>query len=278
MLLTTLYFIRYKPFTKLKHFANLSRTCGVNTVFAPAKKTNPNERENNMTMKKFIGTISAAVAATALTASAGLDVEIVSAYVWRGVTINDDFNVQSEFTTDLFDGMVELGVWSNFNTDENEFDEIEFFLGIPLPLGEDSPVDVEVLYSELTFPFGGGKAERQLGLGVGTEVQDIALGAEFWYYLDSENSGTFYIGLSAGYELALAENIDLGLGAVLHYWNFDDSELDSGFNAATFSATLGVVIPEIELPVSFGISYILEIDEDVAPVDEDFYFTIGFSL
>lgn len=229
-----------------------------------------------MTMKKFIGTISAAVAATALTASAGLDVEIVSAYVWRGETINDDFNVQSEFTTDIFGGAVELGVWSNFNTDENEFDEVEFFLGIPLPLGEDSPVDVAVNYSELTFPFDGGEAERQLGLSFGSEVSDIALGADLWYYVDSANSGTFYIELSAGYDLALAENMDLGLGAVLHYWNFDGGE--SGFNAATFSATLGVVIPEIELPVSFGISYVLEIDDKVAEVDEDLFFTLGFSL
>lgn len=229
-----------------------------------------------MTMKKFIGTLSAALAATALTASAGLDVEIVSAYVWRGTTVNDEVNVQSEFTTEIFGGAVELGVWSNFNTDESEFDEIEFFLGIPIPLGEESPVSMEVLYSELTFPFDGGEADRQIGLGLGMDLGDIELGLEFWYYFDGALDGTFYAELSAGYELPLAENIGLGLDAVLHYWDIDGGE--SGFNAATFSATLGVEIPEINLPVYFGVSYILEIDEDVAPVEEDFFFTIGFSL
>lgn len=229
-----------------------------------------------MTMKKFIGMISAAVAATALTASAGLDVEVVSAYVWRGTTVNDEVNVQSEFTTDIFGGAVELGVWSNFNTDEGQFDEIEFFLGIPLPLGEDSPVSVDLLYSELTFPFDGGDADRQIGIAFGTSVADIDLGLEFWYYVGGALESTLYIELSAGYDLALAENMTLGLGAVLHYWDLDGGE--SGFNAATFSAALEVVIPEIDLPVSFGISYILEIDDKVAPVEEDFFFTIGFSL
>lgn len=229
-----------------------------------------------MTMKKFIGLTSAVIAATALTASAGVDIEVVSAYVWRGTTVNDNVNVQSDFGTEIFGGAVELGVWSNFNTDESQFDEIEFYLGIPLPLGEDSPVSVDLLYSELTFPFGGGDADRQIGLAFGTAVADIDLGLAFWYYVDGGLESSFYIELSADYSLALAENMTLGLGAVLHYWDLDGGE--SGFNAATFSAALEVVIPEIDLPVSFGISYILEIDEDVAPVEEDFFFTIGFSL
>jgi len=229
-----------------------------------------------MTVKKFIGLTSAAIAATALTVSAGVDIDIVSAYVWRGVTINDEVNVQPGFETTIFGDAVTVGTWANFNTDESEFDEIDYYLGIPLPLGEDSPVSAELVYTEYTFPGSGVGADREIGLVLGTEVGDLGLELGLYYGVDGGLKKTMYIELGAGYAVAVAENISLDLGAVLHYWDIDGGE--SGFNAATFTAALGVVIPEIELPISFGLSYVLEIDDKVAPVDEDLFFTIGFSL
>jgi uncharacterized protein (TIGR02001 family) len=229
-----------------------------------------------MNMKKFIGITSAALAATALTVSAGVDIDIVSAYVWRGVTINDEVNVQPGFETTIFGEAVTVGTWANFNTDTSEFDEIDYYLGYSLPLGEDSPVSADIVYTEYTYPGAEGDADREFGLVLGHEAGDLGIELGIYYGVDGAAKKTLYIELGLGYSVPVAENISLDLGAVLHYWNPDEG--DSGFNAATFSAALGVVIPEIELPISFGLSYVLEIDDKVAEVDEDLFFTIGFSL
>ncbi len=229
-----------------------------------------------MNMKKFIGMTSAALAATALTVSAGVDVSVVSAYVWRGLTIHDEVAVQPGFETTIFGDTVTVGTWASFNTDESEFEEIDFYLGIPLPLGEDSPISADVVYTEYTFPGLEGGADRELGLVFGTDVSGVALSVGLYYGIEGALDKSVYIELGAGYTIAVAENISLDLGAVLHYWSPDEG--DSGFNAATFSAALGLTIPEIELPISVGLSYVQEIDDDVAEVDEDLFFTIGFSI
>lgn len=229
-----------------------------------------------MNMKKFIGITSAALAATALTVSAGVDVSVVSAYVWRGLTLHDEVAVQPGFETTVFGDAVTVGTWASFNTDTTEFEEVDFYLGYSLPLGEDSPVSADVVYTEYTFPGIEGGADREAGLVLGTSVGDLGLSLGLFYGFDGALDKTIYIELGAGYTVAVAENIGLDLGAVLHYWDLDGGE--SGFNAATFSAALGLTIPEIELPISVGVSYVLEIDDDVAEVDEDLFFTLGFSI
>jgi uncharacterized protein (TIGR02001 family) len=229
-----------------------------------------------MTMKKFIGTISAALAATALTASAGVDVDIVSAYVFRGATENDNVAIQPGFETDIFDGLATVGTWASFDTDSSAFQEIDLYLVIPLPLGEDSPVTADFVYTEYTFPGSEGDADREFGIEFGTAAAGLDLGLGIFYGIDGGIDSNLYLGFTVGYELDLAENIALDLGAELGYLDPDEGE--SGFSHLTLSAALGVVIPEIEFPISVGISYVIETDSDVLEVDEDLFFTLGFSL
>ena len=229
-----------------------------------------------MTMKKFIGTISAALAATALTASAGVDVDIVSAYVFRGATENDNVAVQPGFETEILGGLATVGTWASFDTDASAFEEVDFYLIVPLPVGDSSPISADLVYTEYTFPGSEGDADRELGLEFGTEVAGLDLGLGFFYGVDGGIDGNLYIGLTVGHELALAENLALDLGAELGYLNPDEGE--SGFSHLTLSAALGLVIPEIEFPVSLGVSYVIETDSDVLKVDEDLFFTLGFSL
>ena len=229
-----------------------------------------------MTVKKFIGLISAAVAATALTASAEVEIEIVSAYVFRGATLNDEVSVQPGFETEIFGGAATVGTWGSFDTDASQFEEIDYFIEIPLPLGEDVPVSADFLYTEYTFPGAEGDAEREIGLILGTDLGEIGLELGLYYGVDGPISRDFYVELGLGYDLELAPNMTLGLGAVLGYLNPDEGE--SGFSHLTLGAGLEVVIPEIELPVSFGVSYIVETDDSVLEVDEDVIFTIGFSI
>lgn len=228
-----------------------------------------------MTMKKFIGTISAALAATALTASAGVDVDIVSAYVFRGATENDNVAIQPGFEVEILNGLATVGTWGSFDTDASAFQEIDYYLVVPLPLG-DSPVSADLLYTEYTYPGAEDDADRELGVEFGTEVAGLDLGLGIFYGIDGGIDSNLYLGFTVGYGLDLAENLSLGLGAELGYLDPDEGE--SGFSHLTLSASLDIVIPEIEFPLSVGISYVYETDEDVLEVKEDFIFTIGFSL
>lgn len=229
-----------------------------------------------MTMKKFIGIISAALAATALTASAELGVDVVSAYVFRGETFKDEVSVQPGFETEIFGGAATVGTWGSFDTDASQFEEIDYYLVVPIPLGEEASVGADVYYNEYTYPGAEGDADREIGLGLGTEAAGVELGLGIFYGIDGGIDKTLYLGLTAGYSLDLAENLALGLGAELGYLDPDEGE--SGFSHLTLSAGLDITIPEIELPLSVGISYVYETDEDVLVVDQDVIFSVGFAL
>jgi uncharacterized protein (TIGR02001 family) len=227
-----------------------------------------------MTVKKFIALTSAAIAAVALTASAQVAVDVTSAYVFRGFEINDEVNVQPGFDTEILGGAVSVGTWANFNTDSSQFDEIDYFFGVPLPL--DGPVGVEIGYTEYTYPGAEGDADREPYLSLGTDVEGVELGLLVAYGIDGAIDKALYLELSAGTSLDLAENISLGLGAALGYLDPDEGE--SGFSHLTLSAGTDIGIPETDQSISIGISYVVETDEDVQPVDTEFYGTIGFTL
>ncbi len=227
-------------------------------------------------MKKLIALTSAAVTAAVLSASAEVSVDVVSAYIFRGATINDEVNVQPGFGTEAFGGAVNVGTWANFNTDTSDFDEIDYFFGIPLPLGEDSPVSVEVGYTEYTYPTAGIEADREPYISFGTSAAGVDLSLGLFYGIDGGIKDTLYAELGAETGMDVAENVALGVSAKLGY--VDPDEGKDGFSHLTLGASLGLTIPEIEKEVSLGVAYVVETDEDVLAVDEDLLFTIGFSL
>lgn len=227
-----------------------------------------------MTVKKFIALTSAALAAVALTASAQVAVDVTSAYVFRGGTINDEVNIQPGFDTEILGGAVSVGTWANFNTDSSQFDEIDYFFGIPLPL--DGPVGVEIGYTEYAYPGAEGDADREPYLSLGTEVEGIELGLLVAYGIDGAIDKTLYLGLSAGTSVDVAENISLGLGAELGYVDPDEGE--SGFSHLTLSVGTDIGIPETDHSISIGLNYVVEMDDKVLEVGEDFYATVGFTL
>lgn len=229
-----------------------------------------------MTVKKFIALTSAALAAVAFTASAQVAVDVVSAYVFRGATINDQVNVQPGFDTSIFGGAVSVGTWANFNTDTTEFDEVDYFLGYTIPTGEDSPVSIEIGYTEYTYPGAEGDADRESYISFASTSLPFDLSFGAYYGVGGAIQDSLYLELGLGYSMDLAENLGLGLGAALGY--LDPDEGDSGFSHLTLSAGLDVGIPESEYVVTLGVAYVVETDDNVLAVDEDFYFTIGTTL
>ncbi len=229
-----------------------------------------------MTVKKFIALTSAAIAATALTASAQVAVDIASAYIFRGATINDEVNIQPGFDTSIFNGSTTVGTWANYNTDTSEFDEIDYFFGVTIPTGEESPVGIEIGYTEYTYPGAEGDADREPYISFASETLPVDLSLGLYYGIDGAIKDSLYVNLGLGWGMDLAENLGLGLSADLGY--LDPDEGDSGFSHLTLGAGLDIAIPESEYVVSVGIAYVVETDDKVLVVDEDFFFTIGTTL
>ena len=221
-----------------------------------------------MTVKKFIA--FAAAAAITASASAQVTVDLVSAYVFRGGTINDEINIQPGFGTEIFGGAVSVGTWGNFNTDTSEFDEIDYFFGIPLT-GDDASVSAEIGYTEYVYNVGGeADSEPYLALGFGDASLLVAYG------IRGAIDKTLYLELGYGASVAVAENVSVDLGAALGYVDPDEGE--SGFSHLTLTAGTELGIPETDYSVALGLAYVVETDDDVLVVDEDFYFTIGTTL
>lgn len=221
-----------------------------------------------MTVKKFIALTTAIFAVTA-TAYAQLEVDVVSAYVFRGETFSDEVNVQPGFGTTAFDGMVSVGTWGSFDTDESEFIEIDYFFGIDIPLGEDSPVSLEIGYTEYTYPGFEDPADREpyLTLGFGDASLLIAYG------IDGGIDKNLYLELGYEYSMELVENVSLDLAAALGYLDPDEGE--DGFSHLTLTAGTAIAIPESDYSVSLGLAYVVETDDDVREVDEDLFVTVG---
>lgn len=222
-----------------------------------------------MTVKKFIALTSAAIAAVAVTASAQVSVDFVSAYVFRGAELAEE-SIQPGFDTTMFGGAVSVGTWANFDIDESEFDEFDYFFGYAIPTG-DSPVSVEIGYTEYIYNVGG-EADREpyLAFGLGDASLLVAYG------IDGAIDETLYLELGYGMSFDVAENLAIDVSAALGY--VDPDVGDSGFNHLTVSAGTAISVPETDYSVSVGLTYIFETDEDVQEIKEDFYFTIGTVL
>ncbi|WFB35753.1 TorF family putative porin [Kiritimatiellota bacterium B12222] len=255
---------------------NKNRTSDLVPVNWITQRKTKKKRENIMTVKKFIALTSAAVAAVALTASAQVAVDVNSAYIFRGATINDDVNVQPGFDTVIFGESTTVGTWANFNTDSSEFDEIDYFFGVTIPTGEESPIAIEVGYTEYTYPGSETEADREPYISFAAADLPVDLSIGFFYGIDGGIKDSLYIALDLGYGVDVAENVALGLGATVGY--SDPDQGDSGFSHITLVAGLDVGIPESDYSVTFGVAYVIETDSKVLEVDEDFYFTVGTTL
>ena len=239
-----------------------------------------------MSMKKFICLTSAALAATALTASAQVTVDVVNAYIFRGATINDEVNVQPGFGTTILGGAVNVGTWGNYNTDSSQFDEVDFFFGIPLPLGEESPIQAEVGYTEYMYPTGvtgdeetgvidgGLEADREPYAKVTTSIEDINASLLLAYGIEGTPKDKFYSELGLDSTVGVAENLGLNLSTAVGY---GEGAEETGFGFVSVGAKLIVTVLE-DRDVSIGVKHFIETDDKVLEIDEDTLVTLSFAL
>jgi uncharacterized protein (TIGR02001 family) len=217
-------------------------------------------------MKKIvIGFVMGLVLCSGVNAAeVSLGVDAASAYVFRGVTLNDGFVLQPGMKVGGLGGF-SVGAWGNLDLDdyggaveENQFSEIDLYGSYAVAV---KGVELSIGYTEYAYPSGGGDADRELGVGAAVCLAGIDLGAGLYYGVDGGIDQSLYAEISAGKGFCLTDELGLNIGTTLSYLSPDEGS--AGFSH--FTASLGLSYALFKA----GVTYIGQIDDDVLPDVED---------
>jgi len=212
-------------------------------------------------------------------------VDFASAYVFRGVTLNNGLVVQpgaeiSGFLLPEEYGSLAVGIWANYDLDDedgdgSDFSEVDYYLSYSLPI---EALDVSVSYTEYDYP-GGGPADKEVALSLGKALGDTGLYGSFTanYGVGGAIDKSWYLQAALDYEKELSEKLTGSLGATVGYAWVDEGS--DGFSDATLSAGLSYALND-NWSLSGGLTYIAQLDDDVlsdAAYDVDVVATIGIS-
>jgi len=201
----------------------------------------------------------AAPTTTGWAADVSATVDLVSAYVFRGVTFNNSAVLQPGLEVSGLP--VTLGVWGNFDLadyeeiglESGQFTEVDIYGSYDIPVPTEA-VGVSVGYTEYTYPSGGGDADRELSLGAELGMA-LAPSLGIYYGVDGGIEDSLYVEASVGHDVELPGEMSLGLGATVAYSSPDEGE--DGFSHYTASADLSCGMFVV------GLTYIGQIDDDV---------------
>jgi len=228
--------------------------------------------------KMIIAAMAMGLVAGSALAGSSASVDFASAYVFRGQTLNDGFVVQPGIEIDGFGlsegcGSLALGTWGNFDVDEpspgaasSEFSEIDWYVSYGLPTLVEG-VDLSVGFTEYAY---GGSSDKEINLGAGTAVGDVALGASVNVMVGGEYLGQIYASFSAEYAVEVDENIEVGASASVGYIvqgeaqeaGYSAGGAEDGLNDATLGLSATYALNEVW---SVGVSgaYIAQLDDEV---------------
>ena len=218
-------------------------------------------------MKKMITGVAAVallVAPAAFAADVDVTVDVASAYVFRGDTLNDGPVVQPGLEVGLPYGLT-VGVWGNFDLDDydgalekNQFSEIDVYVSYALPV---ELLDISIGYTEYTYPGAEGKADREIGIAFGYDLDLFEVGLGVFYGVDGGIDKQLFAELTVGTSYELAEDVSLDLGAGVGYLNPDEGK--SGFSGYSLSAGVSYGV------LGASVTYYGQINDDVLVDVED---------
>ncbi len=245
-------------------------------------------------MLSVVGTVcvlaGSAFAEEAATASVGIDVPVLSAYVWRGMVLNDEAVVQPGLTGGI--GGFSVNAWSSMDLTDNqgssgEFDEMDWTVSYSQTVGMFELGAGLVAY---TFPSSatetetaedGMESETVVGALPGTKEVfvsvsvDVVLAPSLTLYYDIDEVEDFYAVASLSHSFELAEKVGLDLSASLGYGGSDYNAFyfgsdGSALNDLVLGASLPIAVTE-NLSVTPAISYMMLPDSDVEDAAEALY-------
>lgn len=200
--------------------------------------------------------MSVAMGGSLMAAETSLSVDVASAYVFRGMALNDGLVIQPGLTTAI--GSVEVGVWGNFDMEnydgaltKREFSEIDLSAAYSLPVDS---LDLSVGYTEYAYTAGSVAADREIALTVGLDLP-LAPSVGLFYGFGGAIEKSIYVEFGLEHELAVTDELGLGVSAALGYVNPDEG--DAGFSH--YSGKLGLNY----FCLSASVTYVGQIDEDV---------------
>lgn len=248
------------------------------------------------TMKKvtiaLAVTVCAALVSPALAADALVGLDLNSAYVWRGVTLNDGAVLQPSVNVDHPSG-AGVNIWANMDLDDynntlesGEFSEVDLTLYYDIPVEQ---VDLSVGYIEYLFPAtsptNGTPGTRELYLSVGQNLglYDWAntaipggilagIGWGWFFAYDVDEFDDYYTNLSLTYGHDVNEQVSLELGGMVGYTGSGTSVTgESGWNEWQLSLACTYDVTESTALGAF-VAYVDSLDTDVLPTqDVDFF-------
>ncbi|QHI68560.1 TorF family putative porin [Tichowtungia aerotolerans] len=229
-------------------------------------------------MKKSIVMMTVAVASAVSVQAADVSayVDFASAYVFRGVTLNNGLVMQpgleaSGFAVPEEYGSVAVGIWGNYDINNirdntgketGDFSRIDYYVSYSLPV---DAMDVSVGYIEYTYP-NGGTSDKELNLTLGSALGTNGLYASFGinYGVGGEIDDTWYIQPALSYETDISDALFASAGVSVGYVVDGDT---TGFNDATASLGLDYALND-NWSVSAGLTYIAQLDEAVLNDDD----------
>lgn len=234
-------------------------------------------------MKKTITTtIAAGLVASVATAGVSTTFDLASAYVFRGVTLNDGAVFQPGIEASGFEvpeeyGAVAFGAWANYDIDDyggnmpgSSFSETDWYVSYSLPALVDG-LDLFVGYAEYSYGATDGRDE-ELSFGAGYEIAGIALGATWYQGVGGLIGTSSYLEFAAGYGMDITEELSASVDARIGFADQDGGE--SGFQDYDIGVSLGYALTE-SWSLGASVKYIGQGDEDVLP-DGEFAYDVDF--
>lgn len=232
---------------------------------------------------------AALIAGGASAADVTATADFASAYIFRGVTLNDGLVFQPGASISGLPipeeyGSVVLGTWANFdmddyggNVEKNDFSEVDYYATYILPV---KLVDLSTTYTEYTYPIDGDPlTDREVAVTVGKAIGETGLypSISFNYGLDGYIEEDWYILSGVDYTLALTEKLSL-LSALKAGYKVDNDGQD-GFQDGVGKVGLKYAFTENWFATS-SLNYVAQLDDEILPdgefaYDKEFFATAG---
>ena len=220
----------------------------------------------------FFFAVSFLTLSTAYPANVDVSVgaDISSAYVWRGITFNDQGVIQPYLDVSHAIGLG-VNVWGNLDlgdfdgaVESGEFSEVDltFYYNVPIEL-----FDLSVGYIDYLFPNAGALNTGEVYFSVGKElVKDLSTGVSVYFDVD-EVKGV-YGNASLSYAIPVNEKLSFDLGASLGAADKDFAVSAGGTEGGFFDYNLsltGSYSITDNLSLAAFLRYTDSLDTDVLP-------------
>ncbi len=208
--------------------------------------------------------------------------DVASAYVFRGITVNDGLVIQPYAIATGFPipekyGTVTIGSWANYDIgdygdtlDNNKFSEVDLFVYYALPV---SLLDVIVGYTECIYPDSEVTNDRELNLSLSKGIGETGITPYFkaYYGIYGGLDGISYLQGGIGYKIPVTKILSLAADAGVGY---TAGSVERGFNDVTGSLT-AIYALTANLNLKASITYLAELD--ALDADTRCYGNIGIS-